>query len=62
MSEEGLVIGSGEGCALSLPPESALKESHVQIKWIPGVFGLVGYLVVSLCCVKWVGLRIDLAT
>lgn len=36
VSEEGVVIGSGEECKVKVPVEAGLNDHHVEIRWIPG--------------------------
>lgn len=37
VGEDGLLIGRGEECGVTVPLEAALKDKHMEIKWVPGM-------------------------
>ena len=38
MGMEGVVIGCGQECDITLPLEAGLEDRHIQLKWVPGTY------------------------
>lgn len=36
INKEGVIIGSGQECGITLASEAGLEDKHIEIKWVPG--------------------------